>query len=205
MPQKIICYASEDNHAWWSYMISMDDDHAWWSCMMIMHDDHAWWSWMMIMDDDHAWWSWIMIMDSDHAWWSSLMIIHDNHIWWSYMMIMYDDHIWKSYMMIMMIMYDDHVWRKCWWTFSVFDLCTNMLGEVWGMFWHHHYCLGNHLEPISINISSNKIFRSKKARNNLSVILPWSDNSKDQSGVEFFTFSFLYYFLRHYRLSFLAW
>ena len=110
-------------------------------------------------------------------------------------MIMYDDTVWWS--CIMIIIYDDHVWWKFWRTNWNASVSSNMFGDVWDMFWHHYWCLGNYLEPLSINLLPTKINRSNKTRNNLIVIFHWSDNSKVSSEADLYTcpFSFLFYFL----------
>ena len=42
----------------------------------------------------------------------------------------------------MIIIYDEKVAE-----IEMFDLVSNMFGDVWDMIWHHHWCLGNYLEP----------------------------------------------------------
>jgi hypothetical protein len=54
---------------------------------------------------------------------------------------------------------------------SNFDLFSEMFGELWDMFWHHHWCLRNYLEPLTIILFERKINRSKKMENPRTVIL----------------------------------
>jgi hypothetical protein len=115
----------------------MYDDHVWWSCMIIMYDDHVWWSYMIIVYDDHVWWSYMMIIYDDHIWW-----------WWSYMMItyiyIYDDHLWWSYIIYVMMI--------CWGKFQKTQVVPKLFWDLWDMFWHHDWCLRNHLDLLTINL-----------------------------------------------------
>ena len=151
-------------------------------------------------------------MYDDHICWSCVIIIDDDHIWSSYMMIIYDHHIWWSYMMII---YDDHVWWKCWWTcwrtFEKYGFASEMFGDLWDMFWHHHWCLRTYQEPLTI-IFSNKIKGSTKTQNARSAIFHYLSNSEVSVGVDLCTSSFfIFWFIlvglrlrlswRHNRLS----
>ena len=106
--------------------------------MIIIYNDHVWWSCMMIIYDDHLWWWYMMIIYDNHIWWNC---------WWSYMMIMYDDHIsWSCMMKMLMNKLFFH------------SFISNMLGDLWDVFRHHHWCLGHYVEPLSTNTFSGKTF-----------------------------------------------
>jgi len=134
---------------------------------------HMWSSYMVII---------YMIMIYDHdIWWSCMMIIYDDHVWWSCMMIIYDDHKRWSYMMII---YADNVVEKL-----AIRFFTEMVGDLWGMFWHHHWCLKNYLDPLTINLKKN-INKCKKTQNHRTVSFRYSNNSKVSPGADLYTFPF---------------
>jgi hypothetical protein len=86
-----------------------------------------------------------------------IIMIYDDRIWWSYMII-YDDHAWWSYMMNLLMEIRE--------TVSVSD----MFGDLWDMFWHHHWGLRNYLEPLTVSFFESKMNRNKKTQNNRTVI-----------------------------------
>ena len=41
-------------------------------------------------------------------------------------------------------------------TFSNFDFVSEVFWDLWDMFWHHHWCLSNYLDPFTINFFEKK-------------------------------------------------
>ena len=37
---------------------------------------------------------------------------------------------------------------------SKFDFSSEVIGELWDMLWHHHWCIRNYLDPPTINLFS---------------------------------------------------
>ena len=88
---------------------------------------------------------------------------------------------------------------------SVFNLFSNMSGDVWGMLIYHHWCLGRDLEPSVIKFFSEKNIFSRRSGNGLNGILALSDRQTDASGVYlglFLFFSIFFLCGRHNKLSF---
>ena len=112
---------------------------------------------------------------------SSFMIIeYDHHTWSSYMIVIYDHHIWSLYTM------------KNSKNRSDLEFFSKVFGDLWDMFWHHHWCLIHYLDNLTV-IFSKKVNRSNKLQNhalfrysNTSLIWNWIMHFSIFPGIEFF-------------------